>query len=141
MITSEIKPSAVAFDPGGVQILSYEDMEKIKDVFEFGSHTHNMHASVDDVPLLVSGDRADILADILQSFESPLTFITGFAYPFGGYSQNACLALQDAGVLFAFTTSEGYLSQNTNPMFIPRFQVTSEWDMSHFMEVIYAGQI
>jgi len=137
MITDRIEaqPQTMRAYPGA--FISYEEIFANMDVFEFGSHTHAMHRSVNGVPMLVSGSRVDILEDILRSFEAPLTFITGFAYPFGRHSQNARFALQDAGVLFAFTTTEGYLSQNTNPLLIPRFQVTSQWSMAHFMEVVH----
>ena len=93
------------------------------DVFEFGSHAHAMHRVVDGTPLLVSESVEDIKADILQSFEHPLTFTTGFAYPYGRYSRNALLALEQAGVLFAFTTHEDYLTRDTPPLLLPRFSV------------------
>ena len=123
-----------------IQHMSLTEIMDIVDVFEFGSHTHAMHDTVNGVPLLVSSGVDAIREDILRSFEYPLTFTTGFAYPFGRHSNNARQALQDAGVRFAFTTQWGYLGRNTNPLLIPRFSITGnppEWPMSKFSDIVW----
>jgi len=136
LITDTIEETTQTMVAWPTPFMSRADIFASMDVFEFGSHSHAMHRSVNGIPLLVSESIAAIHADILHSFEYPLTFTTGFAFPFGRHSNNARQALQEAGVLFAFTTFEAYLTQNTSPLLIPRFQVTSGWDMQHFSNVV-----
>ena len=123
-----------------IQHMSTAEIMETMDVFEFGSHTHAMHEFVRGTPLLVSESVDAIREDILRSFEYPLTFTTGFAYPFGRHSDNARQALQEAGVRFAFTTQGGYLYRDTNPLLIPRFSVTGNppgWSMEKFSDIVW----
>ena len=136
LITGAIEETTPTMVAWPTPFMSRAEIFANMDVFEFGSHSHAMHCRVNGIPLLVSESTAAIRADILLSFEYPLTFTTGFAFPFGRHSQNALQALQETGILFAFTTFEAYLTRNTNPLLIPRFQVTSDWDMQHFSNVV-----
>ena len=123
-----------------IQHMSTAEIMETSDVFEFGSHTHAMHSTVNGTPLLVSESVEAIKNDILRSFEYPLTFTTGFAYPFGRHSTNARQALLEAGVLFAFTTQGGYLCIDTDPLLIPRFSITGDppgWSMTKFSDIVW----
>ena len=140
LITGLIPESSRPMTSRSLQFMSVAEIMDTMDVFEFGSHTHDMHRRIGDVPLLVSESVDSIKADILQSFEYPLTFTTGFAYPFGRHSANARQALREVGIKFAFTTQWGYLYQDTNPLLIPRFSVVggpSGWTMAQFSEIVW----
>jgi len=139
LITANIQESTQQMTVYPTQFMSYAEISDTLDVFEFGSHTHAMHRFVEGVPMMVSESAEAIKADLLRSFEAPLTFTTGFVYPFGRYSPQAMRALTEAGVLFAFTVEEGYLHQNTNPLLIPRFSVNGGaeiWTMERFSGVV-----
>jgi len=141
LITSYIPEQPQRMRAWPTPFMSHAEIYDTMDVFEFGSHTHDMHRNANGAPLLTTSSVANIRADILQSFEYPLTMLTGFAYPFGRHSTNAMRALQDVGILFAFTTQEAYLTRTTNPMLIPRFQVTGGphgWCMEHFSDVVWS---
>jgi len=140
LITDYIPDSPQTMTASPVQFMSEQDILGAMDVFEFGSHSHAMHRFVDGVPLLESASIEEIKADILHSFTYPLNLTTGFVYPFGRYGYNALEALAEAGVLFAFTTHEGYLEQDTPPLLIPRFSILGGpegWSMEHFSNVVW----
>ena len=133
----------IADEPGELtaeatmQWLSYADMYAIADVFEFGSHTHDMHHLEGNTPALLLEPISEIRADLQRSFEFPLIDIqAGFAYPFGRHSGNAMEALRAEGVPFAFVTSWGYVERDSNPLLLHRFSVTSEHDMAWFSRVV-----
>ena len=118
------------------QFTSFAAIQTASDVFEHGSHTHSMHRAVDGVPPLVTQSVENIRADIRQSFDLPISFIPGFAYPHGRSSNNAITALREEGVRFAFTTQEGYSERDTDPFLLPRFSVMSDWTMEQFIEIV-----
>ena len=114
-------------------------MLETADVFEFGSHTHNLHHSVDGVGAMRVATADEIRADLRQSFEAPLTLFTGFAYPGGGYSDYIIDALAHEGILFAFITYVDYFRYDTHPFKIPRFSITADYywdDIGFFSDVV-----
>ena len=123
IVTDYIEDTPQTMTAYPMQYLSWCQIAAITDVFEIGSHAHAMHRIVDDTPMLVTESMEDILADVLESFTFPLTFTTGFAYPYGRYSRNALLALEQAGVRFAFTTREDYMTKDMPSLLLPRFSV------------------
>ncbi|MCL2353382.1 MAG: polysaccharide deacetylase family protein [Defluviitaleaceae bacterium] len=122
-ITSLIEGETQAMTAYPMQFMSEADMASIMDVFEFAAHGHYFHQVVDGVAMLASESVADIKADVLRSFETPLTCRVSFAYPYGIHSPNALQALSEAGIRIAFTTRERYVRRNTNPLLLPRFSV------------------
>lgn len=140
IITNNIQEATRTMVAYPAQFMSKAEILETSDVFEFGSHAHLMHRRVNGVPKLVSESVEDIKEDILQSFEHPLTFTNGFAFPYGIYSENALQALQEAGVLFAFTTVMDYLTAQTHPLLIPRLSVIGGedgWDLAFFSDVVH----
>lgn len=119
----EDHPQTMAAYP--LQFMSWCQVPDITDVFEIGSHAHAMHVVEDGISRLVSESMENVMADVLKSFTFPLTFTTGFAYPYGQHSHDAITALENAGVRFAFTTREAYFTPDTPAMLLPRFSVES----------------
>jgi len=136
LITSafpETTPRMTAFP---TQFMSLTEINASADVFEYGSHTHDMHRNINGRPALRVESVENIRADIRQSFDNaPLTFKC-FAYPFGAYSNAAISALKEEGVQFAFSTRWGTIHRDTNPFLLPRFCVTSEWTMEFFESLL-----
>jgi len=130
----EETPQMVAYP---LPYMSPAEIDASKDVFEFGSHTHGMHGKVNNTPLLVSQTEQNIRADLRLSFEAPLTFTTGFAYPFGQHSQHAIRALQAEGIRFAFTTTPGYVERVTNPFLLPRLSIKADTTMEEFSRFVW----
>ena len=130
----ETTPEMTAFP---TQFMSIKEISGSGDVFEFGLHTHAMHYSVDGNYLLVSENIENIRADIRKSFDLPITFAAGFAYPHGKFSDNAIAALKEEGIRFALTTQWGYVYNNTDPFLLPRFSVTTDWTHELFSDIVF----
>ena len=137
LITNAIQETTPAMTAYPTQFMSTAEILASVDVFEHGSHSHAMHLALGGVPPMVNESVENIRADLRQSFEAPLTFTTGFAYPHGRYSDNALTALALEGVQFAFTTHVGYVYRDTEPLLLPRFSVTSDWTMEMFSDIVW----
>jgi len=137
LITSDIPESTQTMTAHPMRYMSETEILNSVDVFEFGSHTHDMHHFVNGVSILQSASVEDILGDLTLSFDSPLTFRTGFAYPYGRYSDNAMAALRAAGVRFAFTTRLGYVYRDTNPLLLPRFSMEPHITHEMFSDIVW----
>jgi len=133
---------ALADEPGEVvahpaQMLSLSDMRAVTDVFEFGSHTHDMHRLVGGASPLAVSSVEEIRADFRRSLEyEHLDIRSGFAYPHGRHSANAIRALQAEQAPFAFTTTWGYVTRDSDPLRLHRFAITSECGMELFSEIV-----
>ncbi|MCL2218175.1 MAG: polysaccharide deacetylase family protein [Defluviitaleaceae bacterium] len=137
LITSAISEETPQMVVYPTQFMSEAEIITSMDVFEHGSHSHDMHRRIDGRPVLTFESAENIRADLLQSFEGPLTFRTGFAYPFGGYGPTVINVLKEEGVRFAFSTHEGFIYRDSNPFVLPRFSVTSDWTMDYFIQILY----
>jgi len=132
--------SFLADEPGSLraypaQFMYVADMERVSGVFEFGSHTHDMHRSVNGRPMLPNESVENIRADLQQSFAHDFMNINaGFAYPYGRHSANAVLALQQEGVPFAFATHYGYVEQGSDIFRLPRFSITPDISPEQFTQ-------
>jgi len=125
--------------------MSVTEMLENTDVFEFGSHTHNLHSFIGPRAALEVTSREDIREDLRRSLEFPINMRQGFAYPFGIYSDNAIAVLKEEGVRFAFTTEWGYITDASDPFRLPRFNITSapdcRWNDTEFFSSIIRGTL
>ena len=125
-----------------IRYMSRHNIYATNDVFEFASHTHDMHFYIADSPILVTASISDIQTDLRRSFEFPLCSFEVFAYPFGIYSDNAIDALILEGVRVAFTTEWGYITRESDPFRLPRFSIESDWwDMELFSTIVRGDYI
>ena len=114
-----------------IQFMSIDEIYATNDIFEFASHTHDMHS----YPVSVESVE-NIRFDLRLSFEFPLSSTQVFAYPFGIYNDNIIEALIAEDVLVAFTGGRRYVTRNSNPFKLPRFSVVSNWDMELFSAIV-----
>jgi len=136
LITAEIPESTPQMVIYPTPLMSWNELLAVTDVFELGSHTHDMHRFVGGSAILETASEAEIRADLRRSFEEPLTLLTGFVYPYGRYSNAAIAALQAEGVRFAFTTREAYVRRSSNPMLLPRFGVYPDTTIEEFSRIV-----
>jgi peptidoglycan/xylan/chitin deacetylase (PgdA/CDA1 family) len=118
------------------QYMSLEDMQNTTDVFEFGSHTDDMHSLVGNVPRTMSASTDEIRADLRKSFEYPMTFRNGFAYPRGMHNNHTLSALRAEGVQFAFTTRQGYVTADSPPMTLNRYFISGDMTLAQFSRIV-----
>jgi peptidoglycan/xylan/chitin deacetylase (PgdA/CDA1 family) len=135
-ITSEVTEKSGTVKAYPLQYLSKADMKNTSDVFEFGSHTDNMHYEERGTPRALRASKAEIRADLKKSFEYPLTFKNGIAYPYGRYNDTVVSALKAEGAQFAFTTKIGYVYKNSSPFALCRYAVTGDMSIEQFSEIV-----
>ncbi|MDZ5607023.1 polysaccharide deacetylase family protein [Bacillus pseudomycoides] len=134
VVTSRITEKTQKFDTRNIQPLSKIEMEKMKDVFEFGSHTHDLYNFSDDLPALLVKNKNDVKSDILKSKEILQTKY--ISYPFGKYNENAIEVLKDLNMSLAFGNSPGYATQESKPFEIERWYISSKTTMNQFVKIV-----
>lgn len=127
IISSRIKRHPQKWAPKSLQFMSVSELEEIKDVFDFQSHTHFLHR-VDGYrrPILLSRSYHNILFDFERSRRALAQFnphVLFLSYPFGGYNVTAVKAAKDAGFQLAVTTVKGKVKPGDNPMLLKRLYI------------------
>jgi len=119
------------FRPDRLSYLTKEQIEAAGDVFEFHSHTFDLHytkeehcgkvyAATRDIPML----KEDIAR--MKSFGIDTPY---FAYPFGDFTYRMVHLLANEGYRMAFTTSPGFVKPGDRPMLLKRFNVSTDTDL------------
>jgi len=119
------------FQPDQMSFMSKEQIQAAGDVFEFHSHTFNLHykkeehcgkvyAATRDIPML----KEDIAR--MKSFGIDTPY---FAYPFGDFNYRMVRQLAGEGYRMAFTTIPGFVKPGDRPMYLKRFNVSSDTDL------------
>ncbi|WP_333495952.1 polysaccharide deacetylase family protein [Kluyvera sp. CHPC 1.251] len=127
IITSRIKRHPQKWAPKSLQFMSISELEEIKDVFDFQSHTHFLHrVDAQRRPILLSRSYHNILFDFAHSRRALSQFnphVLYLSYPFGGYNATAIQAAGDAGFHLAVTTVKGKVKPGDNPMLLKRLYI------------------
>ena len=127
IISSRIKVRPQKWDPKSLQFMSISELNGIRDVFDFQSHTHFLHR-VDGHrrPILLSRSQHNILYDFERSRRALAPFnphVRYLSYPFGGYNATAVKAAQEAGFHLAVTTVKGKVKPGDNPFLLKRLYI------------------
>lgn len=120
-------------DSGDEERLSTADIEKMKDVFTFHSHSHALHTFAYE-----HGDLSELLTENLM-WDTDLSLQTlelkgikekadldAFSYPYGKYDDRFQEILAFLNVSLGFTTQKGYVEEGCDPVAIPRFGLYPE---------------
>ena len=127
IISSRIKRHPQKWDPKSLQFMSVSELNGIRDVFDFQSHTHFLHR-VDGYrrPILLSRSHHNILFDFARSRRALAQFnphVLYLSYPFGSYNATAVQAAGEAGFHMAVTTVKGKVKPGDNPMLLKRLYI------------------
>ncbi|KZD30747.1 Polysaccharide deacetylase [Bacillus cereus] len=137
VVTSRLSDKEEKFDSKTVQSLSKSEINKMQDVFEFGSHTNALHKLEEGKAAILSKKGAEIKQDISESQKILKT--SYLSYPFGKYNENAIKALKECKFHMAFTNSRGYVNQESNMLKVSRFAISPETDIKEFSRIV-AGE-
>ena len=124
-------------DHDGVTWTAAHTMRDTTDVFEFASHTHDMHR----VPpgethtRMYLATKEEIAADTLRSFDF-LDNHTAFAYPLGQYNDTIIEGIREAGITMGFTTVDGYVTRDCDPFRLNRFPIWRNMSMERFTNIV-----
>ncbi|GMR63703.1 polysaccharide deacetylase family protein [Bacillus sp. MN7755] len=133
-VTSRISNKEEKFNPKAFQMLSMNEMDKMKDVFEFGSHTHTLHKFKNgSAAILVEGNQV-VKNDILKSKD--VLKSNYMSYPFGKYNKDTLQILKDLKMELAFTSLQGYATPENNPLEIKRWFISADTKMDNFEKIV-----
>jgi peptidoglycan/xylan/chitin deacetylase (PgdA/CDA1 family) len=135
LITSNITETSEEFNPDQLQFMSRQTIQNASDVFEFGSHTyqlHNLDANKNSV--FANASPKEIKEDLSNSNLKINT--TVFAYPYGMYNETNIDVLKETGFIMAFTTKEGLVTRRTNLYKLPRHTVYSNTSIEFFKRMV-----
>ncbi len=120
-------------DSGDEERLSTAELEKMKNVFTFHSHSHALHTFAYE-----HGDLSELLTENLM-WDTDLSLQTlefkgikgtvdldAFSYPYGKYDDRFQEILTFLHVPLGFTTQKGYVEEGCDPLAIPRFGLYPE---------------
>ena len=123
IIGDKIQPETVPFNTKAIQFLSKQEIEKGKDVFEYGSHTFGMHNKKNGDAALVTETQENIEADLLKI--KKLQNTNCIAYPYGKYNDTTLKAVKNTKYTLGFTTRGGYICKFDNPLTLKRCGIGS----------------
>ncbi|WP_440118803.1 polysaccharide deacetylase family protein [Paenibacillus sp. QZ-Y1] len=132
VIGSKLQDQPSAFDPAKKTFISKQEMQAATDVFEFNSHTYNLHHKGfqrcgNDVPV---GLDTSLLDDDIKLMKEKGIDTPYLAYPFGYTSTQMIYQLQKNGYRMAFSVRPGFVRPGDNPMKLPRLTVTTGTDLA-----------
>lgn len=136
MLGYRVDDIQVPFDPSTTQSLSIMEAYKYSDVFDYESHTYDLHNfNKNKVPLIISSENELVLKDLKKSKE--LLDAKYFAYPYGKYDENTINQLKQANYEMAFTVEGAYVKKGLNKYELPRFSITPKnTPFSRFMRIV-----
>lgn len=115
--------------------LSKEELEAMKDVFEYANHTKSLHTRQDGLTAVQTVDEATFCDDI-RACEDYVNTKKVFAYPFGIFTEEVVEYLKQMEFLLAFTTDGGANDQETDPMKLRRNGVFLDFGLDKFEEIL-----
>jgi putative cell wall-binding protein/peptidoglycan/xylan/chitin deacetylase (PgdA/CDA1 family) len=136
MITSKIYDHPQEFHPDGLQYISLPEMNEMKEVFEFHSHTNDLHQyNTEKKSYLVLQPETLVEEDLLLS-KSMLHNSAYFAYPFGQYNENTIKLLKKLEYRMAFTTKPGKVKIGDDKFQLNRIAILPGMTLSTFASKI-----
>ncbi len=142
-VTGNQSETVQSMDTKHIQMMDEETIRSTADVFEYASHTHNLHkrngtghsALTDDSEGQVASDLTSSL-DFLETV--PGANLNAFSYPYGIYTKTVQKVLKDQGVLLAFRGSGGVLTRQSDPYALPRCPVNTSISAAEFQQYFTA---
>lgn len=114
--------------------MSFQEVEKISDVFEFANHTASLHKRRKECTEVQAADEEILYKDLMEC-EAFVNTKEVFAYPFGGYNEQVIKNLREWGFSLGFTTEEGKNNIATDTMKLHRYGVFINYDINKFMDI------
>lgn len=134
LITGRISQKPVPFNPKKLQSLSWPEVNAMRDVFEYGSHTNALHDEVLGLPALIAEPDQVILKDLTTSKNILKT--NYFAYPFGAFNSRTIRLLKMAGYQYAFTVERVDVRFGDNPYMLGRIGIYPSTTLKQFKRIV-----
>ena len=110
---------------------------------QFESHSYDMHRAGSNVGkggVIHALSQQELYDDIMASERSATggDGAVAMAYPFGDNNEAAWAALDDAGVLCAYTVKNDRVHVGDNPMALNRVRLSGEYSLDSFVNLVAA---
>lgn len=123
------------FNPEVLQILSWSDIEAGRDVFEYASHSHNLHyKNNNNKSFLVSLPDELVYDDLLKS--KKILDTDSIAFPYGEYSERTLELLEELGYEMGFTIEKGYVKPGDDMLRLKRNVIYRSISLEEFKRII-----
>ena len=135
LISSWNTDEIVSFDAGDLQYLSWNEIEGSRDVFEYASHTHDLHRLDENGQgYLVTRPLDEIRQDLETSMK---TLDTAYlAYPYGHYNKQTLKILKKLGYRMAFTVKPGRVRPGNSLLELSRYAIFPGISQEDFKRMI-----
>lgn len=135
LISSWNTDEVVSFDAGDLQYLSWNEIESSRDVFEYASHTHDLHRLDEDGQgYLVTRPLDEIRQDLETSMKVLDTAY--LAYPYGHYNKKTLKILKELGYRMAFTVEPGKVRPGNSLLELNRYAIFPGISQEDFKRII-----
>lgn len=125
----------VSFDADELQYLSWNEIENSRDVFEYASHTHNLHKlDENEQGYLVTRPPDEVKHDLKTSMQ--LLDTVYFAYPYGHYNEETLEMLKELGYRMAFTIEPGRVKPGDSLLELNRYTIFPYTSLRDFKKVV-----
>lgn len=138
IVGTKLSDKTQTFVPTAKTTISRAEMKKTKDVFDYHSHTYNLHykSLVECAEYYVAGKDGNRFNHDIQLMKSKTGIDTPyFAYPYGEYNPQMVYDLKTHGYRMAFTVRPGYVHPGDDLMYLPRLNVTSTTTVKHLLSL------
>ncbi|PIC56579.1 hypothetical protein CSV80_13790 [Sporosarcina sp. P12(2017)] len=132
-----------AFDGGGLlKYLNVEDLNEMKDVFQFEAHTCALHelGTESGAGLVFEHTEEEIIEDLHTNLQHVPSAVS-IAYPYGQYNEEFIAAAKEVGLLIGYTTVEGYANMGLSNYEVNRFGMTDKRSFKDFATYVDGDMI
>ncbi len=138
VVTGWLHTSAKPFQTESSICMTRNDLEEMKDVFEYANHTELFHtrSSRTSSAMMVTDDQA-ISEDLDRCNASGILDVTDtFAYPFGLWIDRHVSLLRRKGFRLAFTSEGGKNDTSIDPLLLRRNVIPYFMELKQFIKLL-----
>ena len=141
LITGKIRQEAAPWDPETLQNVGLKEIKATTDVYDYQHHTHYFHVfkkgtseglMITDSYEAIMQDLDDGKHQLAKAFDGDTERVTSLAYPFGQYNETTLRAVEDSGILYAFTTKPGTILLGDPALELNRHGIAPEHTLEDF---------
>lgn len=143
VIGNRVKKEKQTFDMFTFQFANFNELRKIKDVFNLEYHTYAYHEfnSKTGRSILQDASVLDVLLDFERSKQLIKSIDTTsnpryFAYPYGKFNIEHEEAFIQSGVSLAFLNKGGKATTNSPRLYVPRIPVQAQMTLEQFKQSV-----
>lgn len=123
-----------------VVCMGMEQVEQMKDVFEYANHTSTMHMKrfteeKQMITAIQETSKEQFFMD-LEACEEIVDYKGAFAYPFGAYTKDNVSWLEEKGYRLAFTCHTGSNDKEISPLCLRRDEVRLGISLEQFKQLV-----